>query len=241
MVSSESQIDKPQYGRPKRAELPDVNINTSAQSINTERASQVDSPTPLNTTYCDPLIPYLLIHKWKIILQLLVTGDQNSFSLRVVLRSSCSTQHLQNIESTKFHPATLVWTVDLWTRVITWNTFLRHLCLFWPIPDKSSAKTAVIQQLQRLFVSFLQLYVYCSPSSLIRLSISQTFKATVQPRLVTLCMALYIPGYLWWWPYVPASSHPKPELLWKPTLGYVCLQTDLQPMSCPPLTCPHDE
>ena len=33
---SKSQIDKPQRGRPKRAELPDVNINTGAQSINTE-------------------------------------------------------------------------------------------------------------------------------------------------------------------------------------------------------------
>ena len=39
MASSDSQIDKPQRGRPKRAELPDVNINTDAQSINTERAS----------------------------------------------------------------------------------------------------------------------------------------------------------------------------------------------------------
>ena len=38
-ASSDSQIDKPQRGRPKRAELPDVNINTGAQSINTERAS----------------------------------------------------------------------------------------------------------------------------------------------------------------------------------------------------------
>ena len=28
MASSDSQIDKPQRGRPKRAELPDVNINT---------------------------------------------------------------------------------------------------------------------------------------------------------------------------------------------------------------------
>ena len=36
MTSSESQIDKPQRGRPKRAELPDVNINTGTQSINTE-------------------------------------------------------------------------------------------------------------------------------------------------------------------------------------------------------------
>ena len=39
MASSDSQIDKPQPGRPKRAELPDVNINAGAQSINTDRAS----------------------------------------------------------------------------------------------------------------------------------------------------------------------------------------------------------
>ena len=39
MASSNSQIDKPQCGRPKRAELPDVNINMGAQSINIERAS----------------------------------------------------------------------------------------------------------------------------------------------------------------------------------------------------------
>ena len=36
MESSDSQIDKPQCGYPKRAELPDVNINTGTQSINTE-------------------------------------------------------------------------------------------------------------------------------------------------------------------------------------------------------------
>ena len=39
MASSDSQINKPQRGRPKRAELPDVNINTGVQSINSERAS----------------------------------------------------------------------------------------------------------------------------------------------------------------------------------------------------------
>ena len=38
MSSSDGRIGKPQRGRPKRAELPDVNINTGAQSINTERA-----------------------------------------------------------------------------------------------------------------------------------------------------------------------------------------------------------
>ena len=32
-TSSDSQIYKPQRGRPKRAELPDVNINKGAQSI----------------------------------------------------------------------------------------------------------------------------------------------------------------------------------------------------------------
>ena len=38
MASSDSQIDKPQRGHPKRVELPDVNTNTGAQSINTERS-----------------------------------------------------------------------------------------------------------------------------------------------------------------------------------------------------------
>ena len=36
MVSSNSQIDKPQRGRTKRAELPDVNVNKGTQSINIE-------------------------------------------------------------------------------------------------------------------------------------------------------------------------------------------------------------
>ena len=39
MASSDSHIHKPQRGRPKTAELPDVNIDTGAQSIDTERAS----------------------------------------------------------------------------------------------------------------------------------------------------------------------------------------------------------
>ena len=41
MTSNDSQIDKPQCGCPKRAELPDVNINTGMQSINTERAFSI--------------------------------------------------------------------------------------------------------------------------------------------------------------------------------------------------------
>ena len=45
MASRNSQIDKPQRGCPKRAELPDVNINTGAQSINTERPSLITSIT----------------------------------------------------------------------------------------------------------------------------------------------------------------------------------------------------
>ena len=39
MASSDSQIYKPQCGHPERADLPDVNINTGAQSINTERSA----------------------------------------------------------------------------------------------------------------------------------------------------------------------------------------------------------
>ena len=39
MSSCNSQTDKPQRGCPKRAELLGVNVNTGAQSINTERAS----------------------------------------------------------------------------------------------------------------------------------------------------------------------------------------------------------
>ena len=38
MASSDSQIDKPQRGRPKRPELLDVNRTTGVQSVNTERA-----------------------------------------------------------------------------------------------------------------------------------------------------------------------------------------------------------
>ena len=41
MASSDSEIDKPQRRCPKRAELPDVNLDTGAQSINTERASLI--------------------------------------------------------------------------------------------------------------------------------------------------------------------------------------------------------
>ena len=39
MAGSDSQIDQLQLGRPKRAELLDVNMNTGAQSINSERVS----------------------------------------------------------------------------------------------------------------------------------------------------------------------------------------------------------
>ena len=45
MASSDSQIDKPQRGRPKRAELPDININTGAQSIDTERSFKLAKKT----------------------------------------------------------------------------------------------------------------------------------------------------------------------------------------------------
>ena len=56
MASSDSQIDKPQRGCPKRAELPDVNINTGAQSINTERGSSND-PLAVDTGIDDVISP----------------------------------------------------------------------------------------------------------------------------------------------------------------------------------------
>ena len=33
MTGSDSQIDKPQHGHPKRDELPNVNLNTGPQSV----------------------------------------------------------------------------------------------------------------------------------------------------------------------------------------------------------------
>ena len=35
MTGSDSEIDKPLHGRPKRAELLDINVNTGAQSSRT--------------------------------------------------------------------------------------------------------------------------------------------------------------------------------------------------------------
>ena len=57
MASSDSQIDKPQRGRPKRAELPGVNINTGVQSIYTERVSlMLCVPIVLNMVSSDSQI-----------------------------------------------------------------------------------------------------------------------------------------------------------------------------------------
>ena len=50
MAVSDSHIDKPQRGRPKRAELPDVNINTGAQIVNTERPSLTMNRKNVNHT-----------------------------------------------------------------------------------------------------------------------------------------------------------------------------------------------
>ena len=55
--SEECQNDKPQHGRPKRAELSDVNINTGMQSINSERASLMPSPNPHD-------LPRACTHMW---------------------------------------------------------------------------------------------------------------------------------------------------------------------------------
>ena len=51
MASSDSRIDKPQRGCPNRAELPDVNINTGAQSIKNERAFLTKKVTVCHATF----------------------------------------------------------------------------------------------------------------------------------------------------------------------------------------------
>ena len=51
MASNDSQIDKPQHGHPKRAELQDVSINTGAQS-----------PTELQFLHIFTLLP--CNYKW---------------------------------------------------------------------------------------------------------------------------------------------------------------------------------
>ena len=55
----------------------------------------------------------LLIHERQIVLELLVTGDQDSLAFRVVLRPAGSAQHLQHVQRAQLHPAALIWTVDL--------------------------------------------------------------------------------------------------------------------------------
>ena len=73
MASSDSQINIPQHGHPKRAELPDVSINTGAQSINTERAFL--NPSVTVHRWDDLIIDGLLSGQW---LRRMATGGRNS-------------------------------------------------------------------------------------------------------------------------------------------------------------------
>ena len=43
MASSDSQIDKPQHGDPKRAELPDINRNTHVHKLALILSEQIKS------------------------------------------------------------------------------------------------------------------------------------------------------------------------------------------------------
>ena len=56
MASRDSQIDKPR-GCPKRAELPDVDINTGTQSINSESASLRLTPNPTQPHGLPTVVP----------------------------------------------------------------------------------------------------------------------------------------------------------------------------------------
>ena len=65
MASSDSQIDKPQRGRPKRAELPDVNIDTGAQSI---LMPQLICPSkePVYSCFAGDPSSFIMEEEWKV-------------------------------------------------------------------------------------------------------------------------------------------------------------------------------
>ena len=88
MASSDSQIDKPQRGHPKRAELPDVNINTGAQSINTESFFKplVTSPSASGLLVSRMFRPFGQVTKNN--LQNLVSSNPESYSC---LKALCAT------------------------------------------------------------------------------------------------------------------------------------------------------
>ena len=56
MASSYNQIDKPQCGRHKRAELLDVNINMGSQTINSEGTSSTESYRSFYFNFSNSLI-----------------------------------------------------------------------------------------------------------------------------------------------------------------------------------------
>ena len=58
MENSDSQIDKPQRGRPKRVELSDVNINIGAQSTNTEPLIPRQTDSQVDASLQKPELPY---------------------------------------------------------------------------------------------------------------------------------------------------------------------------------------
>ena len=55
MASGDSQVNKPQRGYSKRVKLPDVNINTGVQSINTEIASEIPRNYGISKNIHDPV------------------------------------------------------------------------------------------------------------------------------------------------------------------------------------------
>ena len=57
----------------------------------------------------------LLIEQGQVVLQLRMVGDQNTFSLGVVLRSTGSSKHLEDVQSSQFGPTAFFRIVDLRT------------------------------------------------------------------------------------------------------------------------------
>ena len=99
MASSDSWIGKPQHGRPKRAELPDVNINTGVQSIKMRKnKTTTTAHLPILHTHCisrhfknnftDISLRYI-VHYLSGVMCMQVPAIQHS-SLRAMAIISCS-------------------------------------------------------------------------------------------------------------------------------------------------------
>ena len=101
MACNDSQIDKPQRGRPKRAELPEVNIHTGAQSINTERtlfAVCRSQASPITSKRIHNIIEYLTYMVWRYSCRGLYENHKFLFTLLLTLKIDLQNRRLKHGE-----------------------------------------------------------------------------------------------------------------------------------------------